>query len=77
MDDSKSENISTQCRPSVIREKYVKLTTEDASNIKSLIQLQRDEINKEHRTAYVDQLFCMLYMVSDLFREYWLDLTYI
>ena len=64
MDDSKAENISSQCRPSILRETYVKLSSQDASNIKSLIHLQSGETNKEMRIAYVDQFFCTLYMVS-------------
>ena len=66
MDDSKAENISTQCRPSVLRETFVKLSSQDASNIKSSIPIQCDEMDKEFKNLYIDQLFCALYMVSHL-----------
>ena len=63
MDDSKSENISTQCRPSVLREKYVHLSYQNAGIIKTSVPVDSAEITKEFKCTYMDQLFSAIYMV--------------
>ena len=62
MDDTKSENINSQCRPSVIREKYVNLTQQQATNLKAAIAIPLEEFAKL-KLDYLDRLFCTIHMV--------------
>ena len=63
MDETETEIINRKCRPSIIREEYIKLSFQEASNIKSLIVLS-EELQNEKVDSFLGRFFGTIYMVG-------------
>ena len=66
-DETKTEDINRKWRPSTIKDEYVNLSFQTASQLKRQLQEQMKEKEKDKiYVTFVDRVFCALYVVSSL-----------